>query len=239
MLWRLNSKPLNGLNIHFLYALWKADCVAVGGGFMKTIVVAAQKGGSGKSTITAHLSVEFIRQGLTVAVLDLDRQGSISFWRSQRQHDEPEVSNVGFGEFQEYHEHCEEEGFDILLVDTPPHAGAGIQAVTSLGDLVIVPVRPGPLDVAALGGTIRFLKPENTIIVLNQVPAVGTEADEARQLLAGQYANFSVAQTTLGLRKAYSQALIAGLSIVEFERPNAKAVSEIKAFFEEVMECVK
>lgn len=206
---------------------------------MKEVVIATQKGGSGKSTIAAHLSVEFIRQGLTVAALDLDRQGSLSFWRGQRELEEPEVLQVSFGDFERYRDHCRQEGFDVLLADTPPHAGAGIQAVVAHADLVIVPVRPGPLDVAALEGTLRFLRPENTVIVLNQVPAVGTEAEEARQLLAAQYADFRVATAALGLRKAYSHALIAGLSIVEFERPNAKAVSEVKSLFEEVKEYVK
>jgi chromosome partitioning protein len=206
---------------------------------MKTIPITAQKGGAGKSTLTAHLAVEFHRLEKHVAVLDLDRQGSLSFWRNQRQAEDPQVLNINFGEFETYRKNIEQEGFDYLLVDTPPHAGAGIQSVVNKSDLVLVPLRPGPLDVAALGATVDFLDASRTLFVLNQVPSVCSEADEARELLKQSYAGFQVARNHLGLRKAYSHALISGLSIIEFERPGTKAYQEITELFTEIMEKLK
>jgi chromosome partitioning protein len=48
---------------------------------MRIIVVASQKGGSGKTTISGHLAVEAERNGHgPVAVIDTDPQGSLAHW---------------------------------------------------------------------------------------------------------------------------------------------------------------
>jgi chromosome partitioning protein len=206
---------------------------------MKIIAVSAQKGGAGKSTISAHLAVEFMRDGKNVAILDLDRQGSLKFWYSQRELEDPQVIHANFGEFDEYIKQAEHAGFDIIVVDTPPHAGAGVMSVTGKSDLVIVPLRPGPLDLAALEETTTYLKPHNTMFLLNQVPATGTEADDTKGFLSDTYPDFRISEARIGLRKAYSTALIAGMSISEYDKPNSKAVNEIRTLFSEVKELIK
>ena len=46
---------------------------------MKTIVIASQKGGAGKTTLAAHLAVTAEQEGAGPAVLiDTDPQGSLS-----------------------------------------------------------------------------------------------------------------------------------------------------------------
>jgi chromosome partitioning protein len=45
---------------------------------MKTLAVANQKGGVGKSTLTVHLAYAATEQGLRVLLVDMDKQGSLS-----------------------------------------------------------------------------------------------------------------------------------------------------------------
>lgn len=56
---------------------------------MKTILIAAQKGGAGKTTLARNLSVAASRDGLKVLCLDLDPQGSLRAWWESREADTP------------------------------------------------------------------------------------------------------------------------------------------------------
>ena len=46
----------------------------------KVITVAQQKGGAGKTTLAVTLAGVFVRQGLSVALLDSDPQGTLGRW---------------------------------------------------------------------------------------------------------------------------------------------------------------
>lgn len=58
---------------------------------MKIVAMAARKGGSGKSTLTAHLAVAAIQDGLRVAIVDLDPQATVAEWADERGDDPPDV----------------------------------------------------------------------------------------------------------------------------------------------------
>jgi chromosome partitioning protein len=65
---------------------------------MKTIVITSQKGGSGKTTLAAHLAVEAERIGdVPVWLIDTDEQGTLSQWHARREQDTPNRAEMPFG----------------------------------------------------------------------------------------------------------------------------------------------
>ena len=49
------------------------------------VTIAQQKGGAGKTTLAAHLAVAYVVGGNSVAVLDVDPQGSLGEWFERRE----------------------------------------------------------------------------------------------------------------------------------------------------------
>ena len=64
--------------------------------------------------------------------------------------------------------------------------------------------------------------------------AVGPEGDDTAAVLQELYPDVPVAKARLWQRKAFTQALISGQAITEFDPPISKAVGEIEALFREV-----
>ena len=54
---------------------------------MKVLSIVSQKGGTGKTTLATHLSVEAERNGHTIALIDLDPQASAAKWGDHREAD--------------------------------------------------------------------------------------------------------------------------------------------------------
>ena len=90
----------------------------------RIITVAQQKGGSGKTTLTANLAVALRRKGFTVAVLDTDPQGSLGRWFMERLQAVGEDGGLEFSTSSAWGASYEGEKlkrrFDVVLIDTPP-----------------------------------------------------------------------------------------------------------------------
>lgn len=205
---------------------------------MKVITIGVQKGGSGKSTIAVHLAVEAQRRGKSVVLIDVDPQGSISSWAKRREIEAPIVIQASAGQLSEMRAMAKAEEVDLLIIDTPPHAGGTIDLAFRIADLVILPVRPGPFDIDAAGATVELLRDSQTkgVFLLTQIPPRGSEADDTAALLGEQYLDIEVLNSRITNRKAYMTALIEGKAVREFEPESSKAVQEIAHLFDELME---
>ena len=109
---------------------------------MHILVLASQKGGTGKTTLSGHLAVEAQRAGLgPVALIDMDPQGSLSHWWNARTASEPLFVKVGPLELGKALEHLTRSGVKLAVVDTPPAITESISYVIGHADLVILPTR--------------------------------------------------------------------------------------------------
>jgi chromosome partitioning protein len=122
--------------------------------FMKTIVIANQKGGSGKSTITVHLAAAAEKAGDGPAVIsDTDPQGTAADWFNQRKKagiDTPRYSALSLSDLSGRVQALSEAGASYLFIDTAPSIGAVNADLFALADLILIPLNPTPADLRAL-----------------------------------------------------------------------------------------
>ena len=122
---------------------------------MKVLVLASQKGGAGKTTIAAHVGVaaELADAG-PVVLIDTDPQGSLSAWWNSREADTPALASTTLAELPEKLAALAQAGFKLAVIDTPPAITEAIRDVVKLADLVLIPTRPSPHDLRAVGSTV-------------------------------------------------------------------------------------
>ena len=126
---------------------------------MQVLAVASRKGGSGKTTLTGHLAVEAERQGVeSVAIMDIDPQGSLSDWWNERHIDTPYFVNTTLETLDRDVQRLREAGVRFLIIDTPPAITRAIRDVIRVSDLVLIPTRPSPHDLRAVAATVAMVE---------------------------------------------------------------------------------
>lgn len=122
---------------------------------MKTIVLASQKGGAGKTTLSGHLAVQAELSGNgPVVLLDTDPQGSLADWWNARASATPAFAQADVANLRQQLKDLDKSGYRFAVVDTPPAISETIQSVIRCADLVVIPTRPSPHDLRAVGKTV-------------------------------------------------------------------------------------
>lgn len=165
---------------------------------MTILTIAHTKGGVGKSTTTVYLATAAVQRGIPVRVADLDRQGTTTAW-AEAAH--AYGANLPF----EVLTHITEDTPDILtIVDTPPGEAKAIQVAIDAADLVIVPTRATPADLARVYPTVAATRHRPTVVVLTSIRLGTRLLTEARELLAAD--DITTAETTILQREAIAGA---------------------------------
>ena len=124
---------------------------------MKTIVLANQKGGVGKTTLAAHIAVAAERAGDGPCVLiDTDPQASLAAWWNGREAATPAFAPMTLKELAGKLEALGQAGYAYAFIDTPPAITESIRAVVAQADFVLIPTRPSPHDLRAVGSTVEL-----------------------------------------------------------------------------------
>ena len=194
---------------------------------MHTVAILSQKGGAGKTTLALHLAVAAERAGRVAAVIDLDPQASAAGWKDSREAETPVIVAAPSTRLSQALEAARSGGADLALIDSAPHAGDVALAAAEAADLILIPCRPGILDLRAIAPTARIAKlaGKRTFVVLNAMPnrAPNVLAD-ARAAVAVH--GLEVAPFSMQQRAAYAHALTTGQAAQEYE-PGGKAGQEV------------
>lgn len=192
---------------------------------MKVVVLSSRKGGAGKTTLSSHLAVEAERAGAgRVALADTDPQGGLAAWYNARRAETPTFVDVSRG-LPAAIEACRSGGIDLLIVDTPPSITETIGAVVAHADLVVVPVRPSPNDLRAVGGTVEIVRKAGKpmVFVCNQVTPRARITGEAAIALSQ---HGTVAPSMIASRVDFATSMTDGRTAGELD-PSSRSASEI------------
>lgn len=197
---------------------------------MKVIAWQNQRGGSGKTTLAVHTAVAAHEAGRRVVVIDTDPQRSATVWSEAREAAEPLVITVAPSEVPRVLAAAREDGMDLVIIDTAPHAAPEAAAIARSADFVVVPCRPTAFDLAAAGNIVSIIKAAKVraAFVLSACPVRAPEIAETRTALAAY--ELPVAPCEITERRAFSRAVATGRAVTEFEA-EGKAADEIRAFW--------
>lgn len=193
---------------------------------MRIIAFASQKGGVGKTTLAGHIAVEAERQGAgTVALLDTDPQGSLAAWWNARSAETPLFVRGELANLKDQLAQLDAAGVGLVIIDTPPAITDNIAAVVRQADLVVIPTRPSPHDLRAVGATVDLVESTGKPMVFvvngatNRAKITGDAAIALSQ-------HGTVAPVTIHQRVDFAVSMIDGRTVGEIDR-NSNSAREI------------
>ena len=190
---------------------------------MHILVLASQKGGTGKTTLSGHLAVEGQKAGVgPVALIDTDPQGSLSNWWNARAAPEPLFVKVGPSELGKALEHLTRSGIRLAVIDTPPAITESISHVIGHADLVILPTRPSPHDLRAVGPTVDIADRQGkpVLFVVNEATQRARITGETAVALSQ---HGTVAPVTIHHRVDFAASMVDGRTVGEVTAESASA----------------
>jgi len=186
----------------------------------KIIAFSNQKGGSGKSTLTANLAVLWCNSGYKVAVVDADAQKSLTHWLDARKKYYGE-DHTGLTSFNFDIRNLVDEiksikkKYDFILIDSPPSITFETIQIIKSSDRLFVPVQPSPIDLMATLPFLEVAKQERKkpIIIINRVmPRVKlTEA----MILRLRYSGSKIARSRISSKIIFAETFTVGRGVID------------------------
>jgi chromosome partitioning protein len=203
------------------------------------LLVAAEKGGVGKSTIATNLAVHLANQGVDVVLLDTDGQATAARFVERR--DEADHTPVvpcvqRTGEVASTLRDLARR-YQVVLVDAGGRDSREMRSAMAVANLLLVPTKASQADLETLPkvneliGLARGLNTElKAAAVLSMAPSnpVIREVEHAKELLA-EFDQLELADTIIRDRKVYRDALLAGKGVTELDNSQARAEIQLLA----------
>ena len=200
----------------------------------KVISFTNQKGGSGKTTLSANLAVLWSNSGYKVAVIDADAQNSLTYWLEARKKYYGE-DDIGITSYNFDVRNLKEEikqiksKYNFIIIDSPPSITFNTIQIIKASDRVFVPVQPSPLDLMATVPFLKLVKQEkkNPIIFLNRVmPRVRlTDA----MILRLRYAGAKIARSRISSKVLFAETFSVGRGVIDISVTSDAAKEIINA----------
>lgn len=192
---------------------------------MKILTIAANKGGVGKTTLSSLIACEAIKYGLEVFIIDTDPQQSLKRWWEKRVDEKIKYIDAEKKRLVDLPSNIKKTP-GLLIIDTPPSHLKIIEDAIKLADYILIPCRPSPLDIEAIGETITVVEElkKNFAFVINSAIS-GTKVTEQALLLLSRYG--PIAPSIIRQRTVYATSMTDGRSALEMNNKLVKEESNI------------
>lgn len=187
---------------------------------MKTIAIVSRKGGVGKSTLTLNLATIVTK----AIILDTDPQASCADWGDRRRSTNPPTITVPAGRVRAA---LQKQAAKWCFIDTQPSAEASLIEIAQSSDMCIIVLRPGQMELDALGATfaaIRLSK-KGAVICINQAHPQAN-LDELVDALQEHYPVGPIIRS----RADFPASVAEGMGVSEWN-PSGKAAMEVHDFW--------
>ena len=162
-------------------------------------------------------------------LIDIDPQGSLADWWNEREAEFPAFAQTTVARLATDLEVLRQQGFKLAVIDTPPAITMAIQSVIAVAELIVVPTRPSPHDLRAVGATVdlceRAGKP--LIFVVNAATPKARITSEAAVALSQ---HGTVAPVTMHHRTDFAASMIDGRTVMEVD-PKGRSAQEVAALW--------
>lgn len=197
---------------------------------MKTILIANQKGGCGKTLTAITLASALAHKNYTVALADADNQKSALQWLKQRPESTPTILSLDWR--QEKSIGDVPKNLDYLIIDAPGAlTGEHAEQLISECHAIVTPLQPSFFDIDS---TRRFLKHIHDIkrirkgkvdihLIANRVRANSASSKDIQQFFE------KIEQQPVGWiseRSAYGSLAMQGLSVFDKNQKNFLAIQQ-------------
>lgn len=171
---------------------------------MYVLVLANQKGGVGKTTLTSHVAVEAVRaDSLRTVLIDFDPQGTLTKWWKRRKDQTIDLAKgVSVDQLPSQLAALREAGVQLVVIDTPPSVHQFVGDVLRHASLVVIPTSPSPYDLGEIGPTVDAVRAADVrmVFVINDAN-VRTKLTGEAAIVLSQHG--TIAPVILGSRNDF------------------------------------
>lgn len=181
--------------------------------------------------MSGHLAVQAQLSGAgPVVLIDIDPQASLADWWNEREEEMPAFAETTVSRLANDLVTLRQQGFKLAIIDTPPAITMAIQSVIAVAELIVVPTRPSPHDLRAVGATVdlceRAGKP--LVFVVNAATPKARITSEAAVALSH---HGTVAPVTIHHRNDFAASMIDGRTAMEID-PGGRSAQEVAALWD-------
>jgi chromosome partitioning protein len=209
------------------------------------VLIAGEKGGTGKTTTAVNLAVARALAGSDVLLVNADKQNSAAEWAATRVQEKhtPRISCVSIlGQTLDEEIRSLEGKFADIIIDAGGIDSVELRAGMLVADVIVTPARPSQFDVftlAKMDNLVGLARPFNTklqaAILCNCAPThpASTEAKDMAEYV-DELKHYTILKTVVKQRKVYQQCARDGMGALEYTRGDEKAIDEMNRLAEEI-----